>query len=454
MGRSIGFENMKKYSAATDNIDTKDILYSLTGMVPVATEQFVNRSIPGLQNLIKYTGNVLDDARYFGLLINQNIEYKEDGLIEQIIQTPQALFTSKIGDCKSFALALSGYLTAGGYKNGFRFVSFTPAGDFTHVYNFVIDNEQNIHTFDSCLRDLKERGTIYKQRDMEVSIIGSTPFVHNRNNAQIGAIGAVNRIFMAPARNAFLALIRLNYRGNATAMADRLPANAAALREFWQDLGGDYTALVNAIEAGKNKIPLMGRGDGYDEAFANSVFAQIQAQQDITQLMANAIASGFNPPFNPLNLSNVQHVQITILALQDFFTNLGNAVMNQAQSANTGAGTSGGSGVPFMPGTTGQNLGEGKGGTKGLGEVATASVSTIVGLAIPILLLVPGLLRSLGVQNENVLNTADSLAVAAGGTLPPGDTEVVTDSGSDSGSLFSNPLTWLGLGVGAYLIFK
>jgi hypothetical protein len=74
---------------------------------------------------------------------------------------------------------------------------------------------------------------------------------------EIGKKGRGKKIFLSPARGAFLGLIAFNFRAIATKLAKSKNA-----KQFWEKLGGDYNKLKKAVDKAKNKKPFFGGGKG------------------------------------------------------------------------------------------------------------------------------------------------------------------------------------------------
>lgn len=74
--------------------------------------------------------------------VKGNIRYKADVPGLEQVKSPGALFKSRVGDCKSFSIAIAALCRALGYRNiSYRFTSYGP-GDYTHVYPVVkVGNE-------------------------------------------------------------------------------------------------------------------------------------------------------------------------------------------------------------------------------------------------------------------------------------------------------------------------
>lgn len=69
------------------------------------------------------------------------------------------------------------------------------------------------------------------------------------------AFRGLKTVTLAPARNAFLSLIRLNLRGLASKLSR---VNQSKLMKLWDRFGGKRSSLQKAISKGKQKRPLLG----------------------------------------------------------------------------------------------------------------------------------------------------------------------------------------------------
>ena len=301
---------MKIYKAVED-ARTHDIIYSLALAAPAAIAQAKAANLPEIIGLTG--GNAAEDGKLAGQWIRNNVKYKIDTFEDQNIQLPSALLRSGAGDCKSFSLLFLAIMEAAGYNAGFRFASYKENRPFTHVYNFILSNQNKILTFDTCLKDLKELAHYKKIKDMRVNYLAGVPTLITENNKikpmrrkimrkptlselmtddrymNIGfiedeAIGKrrggfkkfiekvktkippvvkkgfnlVKTVGLAPARGPFLVLVDVNFRGIARKFSEAIAKNESKVREFWTKVGGDYDKLKKAIEKGKNKKPFLG----------------------------------------------------------------------------------------------------------------------------------------------------------------------------------------------------
>jgi hypothetical protein len=277
-----------KIAASKPNADTRDIINALARILPAGTKQAEQFTF------LRKTGDPINDALTVGRYVQNNFTYIKDGLLEQNIKTPGAMLATKTGDCKSFALFIAAVLSAWKYKNGLRFAGYNGSGQPTHVYNFILDSQNKIFTFDSCLPGLVESPNATTIEDMQVNHIAGVPVLNEistgiygraerkarrqqrredrqerreerRENRQQrreegrGFFQGAKKIALAPARGAFLLVLKANFRGLASRFA-KVPAEKLA--GFWGKLGGDKNKLNAAINDGKNKKPLLGMGEG------------------------------------------------------------------------------------------------------------------------------------------------------------------------------------------------
>ena len=288
---------MNIFKTAVKNAKTHDIIYSLCMAVPAAIKQVKQFN---LVDTIGLSGNDLKrDAELTGNWIRKNTTYKIDTFKNQNIQLPSAILKQKDPkiDCKSISLLYLAIMEAAGYNGGFRFAGYR-GNNFTHVYNFFVLNN-NIVTFDACIKNLKEITTFTKIKDMRVNYLAGTPMLIDETGIERlpsaeelmqddriagidgigrlklklpkikippivnkvlkgGGIKAIKTVAMAPARGPFLLLVNMNVRGLAKRLQKLKDKNLQQYVEFWTKLGGDIDKLNAAVEKGKNKKAILG----------------------------------------------------------------------------------------------------------------------------------------------------------------------------------------------------
>lgn len=248
--------------------DTKDIIAALNAAVPAA----VNQVKPYIKNMLEPTGDPVRDAERAARYVRGLVRYKQDSFLEQRIQLPARLLKdTQVGDCKSISLAVLAILTAMGYKGaGFRYASYKSNKIPTHVYNFILDDSGKKHTFDACVESLKESPRYTYIKDMEVTYLAGSPLMIESDSNYLGRRRRRNtpkkgdkprlgkKIALAPARGAFLSLIRLNVRGLATKLQQSIAKGSDKTKGFWTKVGGDFDKLKSAVDKGAKKKPLLG----------------------------------------------------------------------------------------------------------------------------------------------------------------------------------------------------
>ena len=94
----------------------------------------------------------------------------------------------------------------------------------------------------------------------------------------------VLKVAASPARNAFLALVGLNFMGLATKLAEADQKRPAELKDWWEKLGGRIQNLLGQIKRGKPKKRIFGivgdpvtAGTGGTAAVASPILASVAA---------------------------------------------------------------------------------------------------------------------------------------------------------------------------------
>jgi hypothetical protein len=332
---------------ALNQANTSDIIYSMALIAPAAIKQAVKFNLP---EIIGLTGGDLNgDAILTGQWIRQNIKYKVDPFTDQNIQLPSALLRDKVGDCKSFSMLFLAIMEAAGYNGGFRFAAYRNK-NFTHVYNYFLDNQNNVFTFDSCIKGLKENQSYTKIKDMRINYIAGAPVMINEINkrkrnmnrvpvtklmlddryASISGVGKkkkgkkpffkklgdtvkkgiklVKTVGLAPARGPFLVLVSFNVFGMASKFTRAIAKNKAKVSEFWTKLGGDDDKLFKSVATGAAKKPFLvskKKGvNGIDDYYYQSYIGVEPATITTALTTAAGLVAAAKKLFNSLGIKN------------------------------------------------------------------------------------------------------------------------------------------------------
>jgi len=246
---------------AKPNASTYDIIEALINITPTA----INQVKPNIKELVIITGDPKKDALTIAKFIRKNIKYKADGYENQNIQLPgRILNDTKIGDCKSFSLLFCSMMQAAGHKAGYRFASYRKNKIPTHVYNWVLDNNKNLYIFDTCVSHLKESPRHTYIKDMDVNYMTGNPEIEYISKRGRGKklFKGVKKIALSGPRQAFRGLVALNVRGLASRLDKANKKDNVKVMKLWQKLGGEYNKLMQSVNTGKNKKPLLGEKKG------------------------------------------------------------------------------------------------------------------------------------------------------------------------------------------------
>lgn len=227
--------------------------------------------------------------------LRDNTHYVIESDNKQTLRSPAAILKlgsdPKIGlDCKSFALFCGGVLDAF-RRHGrdinfcYRFASYKPFDKIPH-HVFIVVNPDTKHEIwlDNVLPsfDLKKKyfykidktvpnmlysvsgvGASKKRQEKKAAKQAAKPAKQASKQAAKQKIkekikkGAKIVLKVNPAtataRNAFLAIVKLNFKNLAGKLSKYIQTNEAKLKSFWSSIGGDYTALKKSIEVGYNK---------------------------------------------------------------------------------------------------------------------------------------------------------------------------------------------------------
>ena len=338
------------FKLAKSNAKTDDIIYHLGGAVPAAIAQAKNANLPEVIGLTG--GNVLSDGNLTGQWIRNNVTYKIDDFENQNIKLPSAVLRSKNSDCKSLSLLFCAIMNAQGYNCGLRFARYRNNGSFTHVYNIVLDNQKNIFTFDTCLKDLKELKHYKEIKDMNINYVAGAPLMIQRNSRlrmkkptvqqlmrddryltesmngedylgkkpkkkffkKLGAtikkgFKIIKTVGLAAARGPFLILIDVNFRGLAKKVDKLRTKNPKDYQEFWVKLGGNIDALNKAVDKGKGKKPFLGEKKGVNQPL------YIGGNDSIMSAPNDADYIGFDPASITLALTSAAGIIAAISKL-------------------------------------------------------------------------------------------------------------------------------------------
>lgn len=201
--------------------------------------------------------------------LKQNVNYKIESENRQTIKTPAAIIaTGKTtgSDCKNLSLFTAGILQdlkRKGIQNipfVFRFSSYKFFNNIPeHVFIVAYPGTNNEIWIDAVLNEFDYKKNYTYKIDKKPMLVGISGIgaVKKQTILKKGA-KVVLKVAGAPARTAFLLLVGLNFANLAVKLAAADQKDAAALKIWWERLGGQIQKLLNQINRGKGKKRILG----------------------------------------------------------------------------------------------------------------------------------------------------------------------------------------------------
>lgn len=201
--------------------------------------------------------------------LKQNVNYKIESENRQTIKTPAAIIaTGKTtgSDCKNLSLFTAGILQdlkRKGIQNipfVFRFSSYKFFNNIPeHVFIVAYPGTNNEIWIDAVLNEFDYKKNYTYKIDKKPMLVGISGIgaVKKQTLLKKGA-KVVLKVAGAPARTAFLLLVGLNFANLAVKLAAADQNDKAALKIWWERLGGQIQKLLNQINRGKGKKRILG----------------------------------------------------------------------------------------------------------------------------------------------------------------------------------------------------
>jgi hypothetical protein len=201
--------------------------------------------------------------------LKQNVNYKIESEDRQTIKSPAAIIaTGKTtgSDCKNLSLMTAGILQDLQRKGlqkipfVFRFSSYKLFNNVPeHVFIVAFPGTQKEIWIDAVLNEFDYKKNYTYKIDKKPMLVGIAGIgaVKKETLLKKGA-KVVLKVAGAPARTAFLLLVGLNFANLAVKLAAADQKDAAALKIWWERLGGQISKLLNQIKRGKSKKRILG----------------------------------------------------------------------------------------------------------------------------------------------------------------------------------------------------
>ena len=220
-----------------------------------------------------------DDAEETGRnifnFIKKNVPYVIESEDRQLVKSPAAILHTQ-ADCKCYSLFIGGVAEALKIPFCYRFASYKQNEKRPgHVFIVFYPGTNNEIWVDPVLSyfNYKKRYNFAidkKPRKMaiySISGIGATKAEKKQKRKAVlkkitkkigkGAKGVL-KVAAAPARNAFLGLVRLNVHGLATKVMKVWAKNPSKLTNFWNGIGGQINKLLQTAKKGATKKRILG----------------------------------------------------------------------------------------------------------------------------------------------------------------------------------------------------
>jgi len=215
-------------------------------------------------------------ARNIFDFLKRNIRYVIESEDQQLVRSPAAILHQAQSDCKCYSLFIGGICQSLNIPFCFRFASYR-YGQKNPQHVFVVINPDtkneiwcdpvlsyfNYHKPYQYKLDKKPR----KMAVYSISGIGATKEQRKAKRKAIlkkagktlkKGVKGVMKVAAAPARNAFLEMVKLNIAGLGTKVYAAYMKAPDKLKNFWESIGGRIASLVKNAEKGHKKKRIFG----------------------------------------------------------------------------------------------------------------------------------------------------------------------------------------------------
>ena len=283
-----------------------------------------------------WKGSAEATAKNLYKFLKDNIQTVTESADVQTVKSPARFIADGHGDCKhytSFVCGVVDALARAGYPISckYRFTADRPGAPVHHVFS-VIDTAQGERWLDGILSGYDVRNKFYNIKDypMLYSISGSQvgkwdPFTRNRDMHPNRGLKLLDKaknvtlkVSLSTARNAFLALVKINMFNLARRldMAIQSPATSEKTKRIWRNLGGDVTALQKSIEVGRAK-PMIG------SIYENSYIGTGEPVSTTTLItLATAVLAAFTEVLKTSNKEKNQIAEAVPPGINNLLTDL------------------------------------------------------------------------------------------------------------------------------------
>jgi len=276
--------------------------------------------------------------------LKREVKYRIEPESKQTIKSPSAIIaTGKTtgSDCKNYSLFTAGILDninkSGSQKipfcfrfTGYKFFDSNPQ----HVFIVAYPNTNKEIWIDAVLNKFDYKKPYTLKIDKKVPMLVGISGIGQKPKTFAGKIlRPVLKVAASPARNAFLALIGLNFAGLATKLDQANTKQPAALKIWWEKIGGRIQNLLGQINRGKGKKRIFGIGEpatasaGATAAVASPILASVaiflkdvlkQAQPELQNIASQFVVAKAQNAAYRQSLSKVDRQLIDQQKINEF----------------------------------------------------------------------------------------------------------------------------------------
>jgi hypothetical protein len=235
--------------------------------------------------------------KIFNFLKN-NVRYVIEPGSKQTVKSPAAILATGYGDCKHYSLFAGGVLQSLGIPFAYRFASYRDYDkqpqhvfvvinpgkneiwldpvvgvyDYKKPYKYATDRKMALYSISGMGATAQQKAALKAAKAAKKAAptkaaktaarteLKAARQAAGRTAGQVLKKGtkAVLKVAAAPVRNAFLALVALNFGGLGNKLAAAWQKAPSKLTNFWEGAGGQINALKKAWEKGSTKKRIFG----------------------------------------------------------------------------------------------------------------------------------------------------------------------------------------------------
>jgi hypothetical protein len=244
-------------------------------------------------------GSKKDVARRIYNFLRKNVKYRIESSNRQTVTSPASLLAIGRGDCKHYSLFAAGILQNLGIPFSFRFASYKTfdrqpqhvfvvidpgtdreiyidpvisSFDYKKPYTYAIDKKMAVYKISGIGATKAQKAALKAAKAAKKAAptkaakkaakveLKAARKAAGRTAGQVlkKGVKVVLKVAASPVRNAFLALVALNFGGLATKLTAGWKKAPSKIQNFWEGIGGKMDALKKAFEKGATKKRIFG----------------------------------------------------------------------------------------------------------------------------------------------------------------------------------------------------